>query len=115
MRRRSRYGNVKRHKVDGHTFDSKHEMARYFELKLLLRGRAISDLEVHPRIKIEIGGVPVMYDCGRQMAYIPDFRYTGMAGETIIEDVKMQSGHRTEVYKIKKALVAAMGIEIVEV
>jgi len=32
----------------------------------------------------------------------------------VIEDVKMQSGHRTEVYKIKKALMEAMGHTIEE-
>ena len=32
----------------------------------------------------------------------------------VIEDVKMQSGHRTEIYKIKRALMDAMGHPITE-
>ncbi len=116
MRKRSRYANVMRHKLDGHTFDSTKEMFRYHELKLLVRAAAIRDLEVHPRIKIEIGGVKVVYPgSGRQMVYIADFKYYDAENmREVVEDVKMQSGHRTEVYKIKRALVAAMGIEIVE-
>ena len=34
---------------------------------------------------------------------------TARKAERVIEDVKMQSGFRTEVYKIKRALMRAMG------
>ena len=115
MRRRSRYANIRRYKCDGHTFDSKRELVRYQELKLAERAGAIADLELHPRIPITIGGVEVRYPNGRHLTYIADFRYLDrQSGETITEDVKMQSGHRTEVYKIKRALVAAMGVSVLE-
>jgi len=114
---RSRHG-VNQVEVDGIKFSSKRESQRYLELSLLVRAGVIDNLELQYRIPIQIGGVPVMlYPSGRQLAYVADFRYRDIEnGEMIIvEDVKMQSGYLTEVYKIKRALVLAMGIEIQEV
>ena len=96
--------------IDGHTFDSKKEGKRYLELKLLERGGAIKYLELQPRIKIEIGGIPVKFDTGRQVYYTADFRYVEN-DKYILEDVK---GYKTPVYKLKKAMVRAMGMEILE-
>ena len=107
----SKYRNVKT-KVDGIVFASKKEAARYQELKLLERVGEISHLELQPRIKIEIGGVKVRFDTGRQVSYISDFRYYDKhLGHYITEETK---GFKTPVYKLKKALVRAMGIDIVE-
>jgi hypothetical protein len=114
-KRKSRYANIKRHQADGYTFDSKREMLRYFDLKLMLLAHEIEELEVHPRIKITIGGVEVKYPSGRHLSYIADFRYYDCRTKSVVvEDCKMQSGHRTEVYKIKRALLQAMGIRILE-
>lgn len=114
-KRRSRYANIRRHKADGFVFDSKREMLRYYELKLMAQAREIEELEVHPRIPITIGGVEVRYPSGRHMVYIADFRYYDTRSKgVVIEDVKMQSSHRTEVYKIKRALLLAMGVSILE-
>ena len=117
---RSRYG-IRRHQApDGTVLDSKRELARYLQLQLLEKGKVIKDLEVHPRIAINIGGVAVKYSTHggrgrRQMFYVGDFRYFDLErNEEVLEDVKMQSGHRTEVYRIKRALVEAMGITITE-
>lgn len=122
-----RYGANKRcvH-PDGTKFDSKREMARYCDLLLLQKAGEISKLKVHPRYPIIIGGVQILmksehYPNGRKLTYVADFSYLENAvigGEgaqrPVIEDVKMQSGHRTEVYKIKRALMDAMGITITE-
>ena len=95
--------------------DSKRELKRYEELKLLERAGQIICLEAHPRFPVTIGGVEIRYPSGRQMVYVADFRYTDVATATeIIEDVKMGSGHLTEVYKIKRALMLAMGLTITE-
>lgn len=116
----ARYGNAKKVKDDGHTFDSKREHARYLELKLLERAGEITLLEVHPRIRIVIAGVAIKlksdgYPNGRQLTYVADFRYVDRkTGAVVWEDVKMQSGHRPEVYRLKRALVDAMGITITE-
>ena len=134
--KKGRYGNVNKIEYDGIKFDSKREYLRYMDLKLLESAGEISDLKVHPKYPITIGGVKVMVSSNqhnkwdRHLTYEADFTYTeikhhsesspmGGGGEsqsscTVIEDVKMQSGHRTGVYKLKRALMRAMGFEIQE-
>ncbi len=121
-RGRGRYGNVKRQVIDGHKFASKAEAQRYCNLKLMLQAKMIQSLELQPAIPIIIKGVKIqMYSAryhktGRTLTYIADFKYYDKERERwVLEDVKMQSGHLTEVYKIKRALVRAMGITIDEV
>ena len=125
-RGRGRYGNVRKPVIDGHRFDSKYESERYLELKLLEKAGKIRDLELQPRFPIEIFGVKIMmrsqrYPNGRQLTYVADFRYKdqelreGLRNLTVIEDVKMQSGHSQPEYKIKRALMEAMGYQITEV
>ena len=120
---KGRYGNVRKPVHDGIKFDSKREFLRYMELKLLEKAGEIRHLEVHPKFPIIIGGVQVMVSSNqhgkwdRQMVYEADFKYARKDGcwwPIVIEDVKMQSGHRTGVYKIKRALMRAMGYDIEE-
>ncbi len=121
MRKRSRYG-IRGKTVDNIRFASAREAARYVDLKLLLAAKVIRDLELQPAIPIIIGGVEIRFYSkrfhknGRQMLYIADFRYFDREKNIVVtEDVKMESGHRTEVYTIKRALMAAMGCQITEV
>ena len=101
--RRSKYRNVKVD-LDGHKFDSKKEANRYAELKMLMRAREVTDLEVHPRYDLIINGTKIC-------SYIPDFRYK-RAGALVIEDVK---GVRTKEYLLKKKLMKALhNVEVVE-
>ena len=119
---KGRYGNVNKPIHDGIRFDSKREFLRYMDLKVLERAGEISDLRVHPEFPIIIGGVPIMTSSNqhnkwdRQVIYEADFTYLTKApfGNRVIEDVKMQSGHRTDVYKLKRALMKAMGYDITE-
>lgn len=121
---KGRYGNVKKITEDGIRFDSKREFLRYLDLKLLEKAGEITDLKVHPKYPITIGGIPIMVSSNqhnkwdRHLTYEADFRYlvpSNPPGERwIIEDVKMQSGHRTGVYKLKRALMRAMGHDITE-
>lgn len=101
---------------DGTKFDSKREMQRYCNLLLMRQAKVIEQLELQPRIPIIIKGVAIRYFIQggrRQMFYVADFKYFDRErNRWVIEDVK---GHRTEVYKIKKALVDAMGITIEEI
>jgi len=120
-RRKGRYGNVKKPTFDGIRFDSHREMERYCNLKLLQQGNAISELKVHPRYPITIAGVEIRifskrnWKTGRHLTYEADFSYWDCERECrVIEDVKMQSGHRDRVYIIKKALMLAMGYTITE-
>lgn len=97
--------------ADGVTHDSKTEAQRWEELKLLQQSGAICGL----RRQVEIGLVgrdgPIMTDSGKQQrVYRADFAYVDNAlGITVIEDRK---GHETEVFNLKKAILAAQGMEI---
>ena len=102
--------------VDNIKFASLKEARRYRELKLMEKAGLISKLILQPRFPISIGGVKIMmlskryHKQGRQLVYVADFQYEEN-GKIIIEDTK---GHLTEGYKIKRALMLAMGFEIIE-
>lgn len=100
---------AERTSIDGIKFQSKREAQRYVELKLLKRAGKIQDLKLQPAYKF-----PIMYDSGRHIFYRADFKYfDGDTAKVIVEDVK---GMRTQVYKIKKAMMFYFhGIEIVEI
>lgn len=90
--------------VDGRTFDSKKEAARYLELKKLQVSGVISGLRLQVRFPIKVNGQKVC-------TYVADFAYI-RDGKRTIEDVK---GQLTAVYKMKRRLMAAVhGIEILE-
>lgn len=85
---------------DGHTFDSKKEANRYFELKMLQAGGEINNLELQPRIPLIVNGVKIA-------TYIGDFRYKTKSGDLVVEDVKSQAT-KTPVYNLKKKILATM-------
>lgn len=107
----NKYNNIKT-VIDGISFASKREATRYSELKLLERGKCISDLRLQvPYVLIESqkGGIRKELP----MKYIADYVYWDIEQEAeIIEDVK---GMKTDVYKIKRKLMKQMGYEITEV
>ena len=119
-----RYSNVRKPVHDGIRFDSKREFLRYMDLKVLEAAGEVRDIKVHPKYPITIGGIEIRifskryHKTGRHLTYEADFEYLQKDQHgiwwRIIEDVKMQSGFRTEVYKIKKALMKAMGRDIKE-
>ena len=92
--------------IDGIRFASKREAKRYQELKLLERAKEIQDL------KLQVPYVLIQKSAhGREIKYVADFVYEEN-GQTIVEDSK---GFRTDVYKLKKRLMAEVyGITIRE-
>lgn len=93
--------NAKKVVVDGITFDSKREAARYKELKALERVGKIDCLDLQPRFELQESfkhdGKTV-----RKIEYVADFKYLDVALEKwVVEDVK---GMKTDVYKLKKKL-----------
>lgn len=117
--------------VDGIKFDSKHEAERYLELKLLERGKVISDL----RLQVKFVLIPAQYEkdtvtilksgkekivkgkcLEREVSYYADFVYIlNETGETIVEDAKSPIT-RTKEYIIKRKLMLyRYGIRIIEV
>lgn len=110
--RQRKYGNRKV-ELDGIWFDSQKEADRYAELKLMERGKIITNLQVQPSFEIQ----PAFEKNGikyRAIKYIADFSYINEKGEPVVEDVKAKpqknyygkviySGE-TEVFKIKRKM-----------
>jgi hypothetical protein len=93
--------------VDGITFDSLDEVARYGELKVEERTGFITDLKVHKPYRLIVNGIHI---CN----YEADFTYH-RDGKLVVEDVK-SPGTITYAYRIKKKLMLAIhGIQIQEV
>ena len=87
--------------IDGIEFDSRLEVNRYCQLKILERAREIKDLRrqvefiIQPSYKKNNKTI-------RAIKYIADFVYYDVRKEkTIIEDTK---GFKNEVYKLKKKI-----------
>lgn len=95
MKRKNKYRAIKT-KIDGITFHSKKEAARYCELKMLQSAGLISDLVLQPKIPLMVNGVQI----GN---YIGDFSYQ-KDGETILEDVKSKAT-MTATYRLKKKIL----------
>jgi hypothetical protein len=83
--------------VDNIRFASKHEANRWCELRLLERAGKITDLWRQVSFPIDINGVHIT-------TYRSDFTYWD-GPRYIVEDAK---GVKTEVYKLKKKLMAAL-------
>ena len=102
----SKLHNV-RTQIDGISFDSLDEAARYGELKIEEKAGLIVDLQVHKSFRLVVNGIHV---CD----YESDFTYQ-REGKFIVEDVK-SPGTITYAYRIKKKLMLAVhGIQIREV
>lgn len=109
-----KYRNEKT-KVDGITFDSKHEAERYKELRMLEKAGKIRDLKRQQKYVL----IPALRDhdgkcIERQCVYISDFEYFDIDQDRhIVEDAK---GMRTKEYIIKRKLMLYQyGIRIHEV
>ena len=109
-RRRVR-GTKRTTTADGITHDSKTEAQRWEELKLMQKAGEICGLKRQVSIGLTGRDGPIMTDSGKQQrVYKADFVYVDNAlGITVIEDRK---GHETEVFNLKKAILAAQGMEI---
>ncbi len=116
-RKQGKYG--KRKSVigpDGRKYDSKRELTRGLELQAMEKAGFVRDLQFQVRYPITIGGVEIRYPgSNRHLTYVADFVYFDVELDCeVIEDTKMQSGFRPPEYKIKRALMHAMGKEITE-
>jgi hypothetical protein len=107
----AKYHNVKV-QIDGMTFDSKKEAARWQELQLMEKAGVIADLQPQPQY--ELHTVTPTGERAKVGIYKPDFRYTE-AGQTRIEDVKANVT-KTEAYRLRKRIFEAeYGLAIVEI
>ena len=93
---------------DGFTFDSRAELTRYRELKLLVRCGHISELRVHTVWGLVVNGQKVG-------TYEDDFSYQEN-GRRVVEDVKSEWTKKDKHYRrARKLMHACHGIEIQEV
>ena len=100
--------NNRRTTVDGHRFASQKEADRYFWLKLMQQQGLISELTVHPRFEFFVKSRKIGH-------YTADFSYVEN-GQLVVEDVKGGEATKTEAYKLRKRLMAAVhGINVQEV
>jgi hypothetical protein len=105
----SKYRNQKC-ESGGIKFDSRAEMKRWHELVQMQARGEISELE----LQVPFVLAPAVVINGRKrpaLRYIADFVYE-RDGVQVIEDVK---GKITEGYRVKRHLMAARGLQIVEV
>ena len=106
--------------VHGIKFQSKKEARRYQELMILLKNGDIKDLKLQYEITIQPSFKTPEGETVRAIRYKADFVYMKkhkLANKTDgwfreIEDTK---GFRTKEYKIKKKMLADMGIYITEI
>ena len=96
---RRKYGNRKT-TIDGITFDSKREAARYRQLKALEQAGEICNLELQPRFVLLDTFTDSHGKRHQAITYVADFQYTE-AGRVVVEDAK---GVETAVFKIKRKL-----------
>lgn len=107
----SKYRSVKT-TVDGITFDSKHEAARYQELRLMEKAGLIRDLHVQQRFALDVGDTHIAN-------YLADFTYDEWVladglWHPVVEDTKSPIT-RTPTYRLKAKLMKALhGITIRE-
>ena len=99
--------------VKGIQFDSAREARRWIVLCDMQNKGQIRDLERQVTIHLQGRDGPLLTATGRAMRYIADFVYVCQdTGLTVYEDAK---GFATAEYKVKAAVVRAMGVDLVEV
>jgi len=86
--------------IDGLSFDSRAEAARWCELRLMERAGEISDLQVHPVYTLAEGFRNRSGQWRGPITYEADFAYVE-GGQQVVEDVK---GVRTAAFQIKRKL-----------
>ncbi len=101
--------------VDGITFDSKAEAARYAQLKVEAEQGQITDLQLQVKFDLVPSARRNDGKLERAAAYIADFVYT-RAGVQIVEDVKSSATAKEAVYILKRKLMLHIhGITVVEI
>lgn len=111
--KRNKYGAIQT-EIDGITFDSKAEGARYLQLKTLQRAGEISGLQTQVRFNLlpaqEVGGRKE-----RPVDYIADFQYQDKSGAVVVEDAKSAPTKTKEFVLKRKLMMFFHGIVVREV
>ena len=108
--------NARKVTIDGITFASTKEGARYNQLKLMQRAGMISNLEWQKTYEL----IPAQYEgkkcIERSLKYIADFVYIEN-GQTVVEDVKgCKRGNIYQLFVLKRKMMMYFhGIKVREV
>lgn len=100
--------------LDGMTFASSAEAGRYRVLERLQAAGEISGLQC--QVAFQLAPSVLIQGAKRKtppLRYFADFAYLDKSGRQVIEDVK--GGPLTQAYRIKRHLLAIMGIHITEI
>lgn len=104
--------HARRTVLDGMSFDSGAEAARWSQLHLMERAGMVRDIRRQVSFELVPGEAGPDGKRMRPMRYVADFVWTDSDGREHVEDVK---GVRTEAYKIKKRLMwHILGIAVEE-
>jgi len=98
----SKYNNRKI-KIDNHVFDSLGEANRYRELKMLLRGGMIRNLQIQPIFTLQ-EKFTHENKCIRAIQYVADFQYETLNDQKWVKVVEDYKGYKTDIYLLKKKM-----------
>lgn len=108
-----RIKGAKRCEYNGITFDSARERDRWVALSLMQMAGEIGGLDRQVRIPLYGRDGPIRTPTGQQMHYVADFTYVDFqTASSVVEDAK---GHPSDTYLMKRAILAAQGVEVREV
>lgn len=106
-----RVKGARRCEYDGITFSSHLERRHYIGLLARAKAGEIRDIELQVPIVLMGHCGPIKTKTGQDMLYVADFVFVDCAsGEEIVADAK---GYQTDISKIKLAILAAQGIDVV--
>lgn len=92
-------------------FDSRKEKVRFDELLLMEQAGEIKGLKLQHDFTLQEAFTTTDGERVRAIRYRADFTYYDSAGNWIIEDAK---GMKTDIYKLKKKMMAQKGYRIIE-
>jgi hypothetical protein len=108
---KGRVRGTKRICVQGIMFDSTREGKRFAYLRNLERAGIIVDLKLQVEYELHGRDGPILTPTGRVMIYKADFVYFDKRiNAQVVEDSK---GHPTDTFIMKRAILAAQGVEVV--
>lgn len=111
--------NSRKAVVNGISFDSQKEAARYRALMILVEAEQIKDLKLQPEFTLQEAFKTPEGEAVRAVRYRADFSYlrpvregVDTRWERVVEDVK---GYKTKEYEIKRKLLLGLGVKVVEI
>ena len=104
-----RSSKASRTTIDGIVFDSKSEMNRWFELKMLEKAGKVRNLERQVRYELVLpDGDPILTKTGRVAIYTPDFVYQENIGDEWVDIVEDHKGYTEDGSQLRISVFEAI-------